>query len=62
MPGIGLDLEHYRPDEIGEEAIARVRRELALSDRDRLFLMIAEFNKGKRHRDAIRAPICAGRR
>jgi glycosyltransferase involved in cell wall biosynthesis len=55
MPGIGVDTNVYSPASVTSEAVQRVRRELGLSDRDRLFLMIAEFHPNKRHRDALHA-------
>ena len=53
--GIGLDLEKYDRSKITDKQIADVRKELGLHDEDVLCLMIAEFNPGKRHRDAIEA-------
>jgi glycosyltransferase involved in cell wall biosynthesis len=55
MPGIGLDLRRYAPGAVTEAEVARVRHELGLEATDRLFLMIAEFNPEKRHRDALAA-------
>ena len=62
MPGIGVDLDRYGPDIVTEKDVARVRRELELGPTDRLFLMIAEFVPGKRHRDALAAFARLGRR
>jgi glycosyltransferase involved in cell wall biosynthesis len=61
MPGIGVDLERYSPGAVAESEVAQVRRELGLSAEHRLFLMIAEFNAGKRHRDAVAALARQGR-
>lgn len=55
MPGIGVDTKRYSPDAVDEAEINRIRQELELTEEDRLFLMVAEFNPGKRHRDAIQA-------
>ena len=55
IPGIGIDTYRYSTDAVSEAEVARVRQELELSPEDRLFLMIAEFNPGKRHRDALEA-------
>jgi len=55
IPGIGIDLNKYDPDKIDINDIRNIRRELNLLEKDNLFLMIAEFNKGKRHYDAIKA-------
>jgi glycosyltransferase involved in cell wall biosynthesis len=61
MPGIGVDTDLYRPEAVPETEVARVRADLSLKPQDRLFLMAAEFNPGKRHRDALRAFARLGR-
>lgn len=55
MPGIGVDTRKYAPEQVTDRAAAEVREELGLGPEDKLFLMIAEFNPGKRHRDAVAA-------
>jgi glycosyltransferase involved in cell wall biosynthesis len=55
MPGIGVDIRKYDPTKVRPEDIDKVRQELQLRDEDHLLLMIAEFNPGKRHRDALNA-------
>lgn len=55
MPGIGIDLNQYNPEQVSKEEISRVREELRLEDDHKLFLMVAAFDPGKRHRDAIQA-------
>jgi len=55
MPGIGVDTSHYSPDKVSVSDIERIRSELHLAPVDKLFLMIAEFNPGKRHIEALRA-------
>jgi glycosyltransferase involved in cell wall biosynthesis len=55
MPGIGVDIKKYSPDRASEEDIKKVCAELRLKDNERFLLMIAEFNPGKRHRDALSA-------
>lgn len=56
MPGIGVDWEALAPERISAEQVGAVRAELQLTDPSlRLFLMIAEFNSGKRHRDVLEA-------
>lgn len=55
MPGIGVDLSQYSRDAVSDAQVASVRREMGLIPEDRYILMIAEFNPGKRHRDAVRA-------
>ena len=54
MPGIGLDLQQYHSAP-ASEAVSEIRSELGLQANDTLFTMIAEFNPGKRHRDALQA-------
>lgn len=61
MPGIGLDTTYYNSEAVSQEEVEQVRRELGLRPSDRLFLMIAEFNPGKRHMDAVRALARLGR-
>ena len=53
--GVGLDRDHYNPKAVPKEAVQQVRRDMGLKDSDILFTMIAEFNRGKRHSDLIRA-------
>ena len=55
MPGIGLDLEKYSPNPVMQESALKIRSELGINSHDTLFTLIAEFNPGKRHRDALQA-------
>lgn len=55
MPGIGVDMTKYDPRKVTDAQLDAVWDELSLSGEDRLILMIAEFNPGKRHRDALNA-------
>ncbi len=57
MPGIGIDLSHYRRSDTAEEALERqkTRQELDVSDSDKLFLCIAEFIPRKRQADVLHA-------
>lgn len=55
MPGIGVDTDKFRREVITQEEVVSVRTELGLSPMDELFVMVAEFNPGKRHRDALHA-------
>ena len=55
MPGVGLDLDYYDPNRIPPSEVEAARRSIGLGTGDPLFLMIAEFNPGKRHRDLITA-------
>lgn len=55
MPGIGVDTRRWAPGQVDVAAVAAVRRELGLGEDDVLFLMVAEFNPGKRHRDVLAA-------
>lgn len=55
MPGIGVDTSRYDPAAVSQSAVASVRNELGLEPGTPLFTMIAEFNPGKRHKDAVQA-------
>lgn len=55
MPGIGVDMTKYDPARVTDADLDGIWDELALAGEDRLILMIAEFNPGKRHRDALNA-------
>ncbi len=55
MPGIGVDTATLAPDRVAEAEVRAVRQELGLSDNDKLFLMVARLEGGKRHADCIRA-------
>jgi len=55
MPGIGVDTSRYEPTAVNPAAVAAVRAELKLEGAEQLFTMIAEFNPGKRHKDAVAA-------
>jgi len=60
MPGIGIDRSYYDLATLSASEIERVRRELGLASGQPLFTMIAEFNPGKRHRDAVSALAASG--
>lgn len=55
MPGIGVDLSYYSGKGLAPEQVRAVRRELGLESDTPMLLMIAEFNPGKRHKDALEA-------
>jgi glycosyltransferase involved in cell wall biosynthesis len=55
MPGIGLDLSYYDPARIPPGQVAGVRTELGLAPGQPLFLMVANFDPGKRHQDLLAA-------
>ncbi len=61
LPGIGLDFERYSPSAVNANEIKKLYSDLSLTKNDELFLMAAEFNPGKRHKDAIRALAAAGK-
>jgi glycosyltransferase involved in cell wall biosynthesis len=61
MPGIGVDIKTYSPERATEADVQKFRAELNLKDNERFLLMIAEFNPGKRHRDALNAFALLGR-
>lgn len=55
MPGIGVNLNYYNPEGVSEAEVARVRYELGITQKNSLFLSIADFDPGKRHRDVLKA-------
>lgn len=55
MPGIGINLPRYSRGAVSDAQVAAVRREMQLMPQERYLLMTAEFNPGKRHRDAVKA-------
>ncbi len=55
MPGIGVDTALWSPEKIDAAEVAVLRQEMAWAEADVLFLMVAEFNPGKRHRDVLAA-------
>lgn len=55
MPGIGVDTAQWNPEQVDAAAVTAVRKSLGLTEADVLFLMVAEFNPGKRHRDVLAA-------
>lgn len=54
-PGIGVDLQYYQASGVDANAVIQLRRSLNLTPQNDLFLAIAEFNPGKRHRDILTA-------
>jgi glycosyltransferase involved in cell wall biosynthesis len=55
MPGIGIDLETYRPDSASPAEVAAVRTRLGLGPDDLVFTVLAELNPGKNHETVLRA-------
>lgn len=55
MPGIGVDMTKYDPKAVSETEVDAFRASIGLSRDQPLVLMVAEFNPGKRHRDAVAA-------
>jgi glycosyltransferase involved in cell wall biosynthesis len=55
IPGIGVDWQALSRLSIPDEETRRLRDELKIGSKGRLFLMVAEFTPGKRHVDALRA-------
>ncbi|MDR1874560.1 MAG: glycosyltransferase [Synergistaceae bacterium] len=62
LPGIGLDFSEYSPGAVSIADARKVHLDLGLTTDDELFLMVAEFNPGKRHRDALVALSKTGRK
>lgn len=61
MPGIGVDMTLYDPDSVSPADVAQARASLDLEPRQVMVLMVAEFNPGKRHLDAVSALAAADR-
>lgn len=61
MPGIGVDLRAYDPERVSDAAVRKVRQELGIGRDEHLLLMVAAFDPGKRHRDAVSAVAACGR-
>jgi len=61
MPGIGVDNHFYNNARVDPKNGEEIRRQLGMRSADSLFLMVAEFNPGKRHRDALHAFARLGR-
>ncbi|MEZ4864515.1 MAG: glycosyltransferase family 4 protein [Caldilineaceae bacterium] len=55
VPGIGLDTTFYAPEKTPANAVQAIRNELGLKAGEKLLLMIAHFDKGKRHADLLQA-------
>ena len=62
MPGIGVDLGIYAADRVTPSQVRGLRAEIGVPEDAQLLTMVAEFNPGKRHRDALRALAAARRR
>ncbi len=62
LPGIGLDFSRYTPEAVDVSKVKKIYQELNLQKDNELFLMVAEFNSGKRHKDALRALAMTGRK
>jgi glycosyltransferase involved in cell wall biosynthesis len=54
-PGVGLDLRAFDRRGIDGSKIARMRAVLGMEQSTPLFIVVAEFQKGKRQEDALRA-------
>jgi glycosyltransferase involved in cell wall biosynthesis len=55
LPGVGIDLDHYRREAIPPGAIERARAELGVTAGMRLFVVVGELHRNKRHRDVLAA-------
>ena len=55
VPGIGLDVSHYQSRIIDPGEISQFRERFAIPREAIIVSMVAEFNPGKNHLDAIRA-------
>ena len=55
MHGIGIDLDEFSLAPSSDRVRHEIRQQLGISKDDTFFLMLAGFNSGKRHEDAINA-------
>lgn len=55
IPGIGVDVDFFRPAAVPSSEIESVRNRLGVPPGDPVFTVIAEFLPRKRHRDAVAA-------
>jgi len=55
IPGMGVDTSRFCPEAVSPAEVRRGREGIGLRPEEKLFLLVAEFNPGKRHRDALRA-------
>ncbi len=55
MPGIGVDLSRYNPDDVSPAQVQRLRQELRIGEGQAVFTMIAGFEPRKRHQDVLTA-------
>ena len=55
MPGIGVDTQALQPDRVSPQAVEGIRKELGLANEQSFFLMVANFDPGKRHRELLSA-------
>lgn len=60
-PGIGVDMATFSPEKVADEEVKSFRDSLGLKSEDLIFVMIAEFNPGKRHADMLEAFSRLGR-
>lgn len=52
VPGVGVDTEKFTPQKLGRE---RIRKELGLSDSQKMILSVGELNENKNHISVIKA-------
>jgi glycosyltransferase involved in cell wall biosynthesis len=55
MPGIGVDTTRFSPEQVAADAVEEARRALRLPADAPVFVLVGEFSRNKRHRDAIKA-------
>jgi glycosyltransferase involved in cell wall biosynthesis len=60
VPGVGIDLEHYRPTPPLLAAAAELRAELGLPEGRQLLTVVAALQPGKGHLTAVRALAASG--
>jgi glycosyltransferase involved in cell wall biosynthesis len=60
LPGVGIDLEHYRRDRIAPGEIERARANLGAAPASPVFVVVGELHRNKRHRDVLAAFAALG--
>lgn len=61
IPGIGIATAAYAPQSVNADRVAALRAELGMQMAERLLVVVAEFNAGKRNGDALEALARLGR-
>jgi lipopolysaccharide/colanic/teichoic acid biosynthesis glycosyltransferase/glycosyltransferase involved in cell wall biosynthesis len=55
IPGVGVDTSYFNPSRVEKSEIDCFRKRHGISEFGKVFVMVAEFNKGKKHDVALKA-------